>query len=63
MLWALTLHFPAKLESNCTVRWKSKQILKASNEKVISAASQKIHKNPHLHRHTHPQTVQNDLYS
>lgn len=34
----------AKQESNCTVRWKSKQTLEAGNQKVISAASQKTHK-------------------
>lgn len=53
MLLAPGLHSHAKQESNWTVRWKSKQILKASNQKVISAASQKIHKNLQLHTHSH----------
>ena len=43
MLLAQTAHFHAKQESNCTVA------LKARNQKVISAASRKTHKNLHLH--------------
>lgn len=39
----------AKQESNCTVRWKSKQTLKVSNQSYFSCVSENTHTQSHTH--------------
>lgn len=52
MLLAQMLRRHAKRESNCTVRWKSKQTLKVSNQSYFSCVSENTH--TQLHTHTVP---------
>lgn len=49
MLLAQMLRRHAKRESNCTVRWKSKQTLKVSNQSYFSCVSENTHTATHTH--------------